>query len=159
MPDMTCHYWNCDSQPFCGSKIHCIPGSHKRLSVDRILDHFVTDCTLHRGGSLLKFIQSCLLISTLWVTPCWQYPFHTITFSMAGMHHWLKGFPVPDRSPAHHIRDLCLSFTEQSTIPTEFLRQIQLFTKMRIMSLLGNDNHFSSTPSFAGLPVFDLLGH
>ena len=56
--------------------------------IDEILDHLVADCALHRNQSLPKSIRS-------WITPCGRHIFHTIVFSVVGMHQWLKGFPVP----------------------------------------------------------------
>ena len=122
--------------------------------IDEILDHLIVHCDLRFDAPLSKFIRSCSLISTSWVTPCRRYLFRTIVFDVKGMYRWLEAFPVPDRSPAHHLRDLSISSAGELIFPDEFLGRIQWFTNVKQMTMLGqaiSNRHFD-TPSFVGVP-------
>lgn len=50
---------------------------------------------------------------------------------------WLKTFPLPQQSPAHHVRDLTLSLGGCSSAPEDFFIYTQWFTDVEKMTVLG----------------------
>jgi len=69
---------------------------------DLAMDYLAIDSDF---GSL----QSCALVSKRWVPPCRRHLFHTIAFSSNDMTRWFKLFPLPEKSPAHYVRELRVS--------------------------------------------------
>lgn len=98
--------------------------------VDEILDHLVVD-------SDSRPIRSCSLVSKSWVQRCRRYLFHTILFTSTHTTRWLNAFPVPEESPAHHVRDLRFFSGGDFNIPEEFFEHIPWFTSVEKVSLSG----------------------
>jgi len=54
------------------------------------------------------------------------------------MDRWLKTFPVPEESPAHHIKDLCIWIGGgRHGTPQKFCEYTQWFTNVEKMTLMG----------------------
>ena len=98
---------------------------------DEILDYLAADSDF---GSL----QSCALVSKRWVPSCRRHLFHTIVFSSEDMARWLKMFPLPEKSPAHHVRELRVWIGGYSHVPEEFFKYTPWFVNADRMILLGN---------------------
>jgi hypothetical protein len=66
------------------------------------------------------------------------------------MDKWLQIFPVPEKSPAHHVRNLRFSFGGRGT-PEEFFKRIRWFTNVKKIALNGGLRP-GWTPPFFVLP-------
>ena len=97
---------------------------------------------LHRvarnPGSILT-IRSCSLISKSWVTLSQRRLFYSVSFIKGDTVKWLQPFPMPEWSPAHHVRDLHFSLGGQYRVPDEFLGVAQWFTNLRKLTVSGKD--------------------
>ncbi|KAF9781853.1 hypothetical protein BJ322DRAFT_249939 [Thelephora terrestris] len=113
-----------------------------------IVDHLVTDAYFK------PTLLSCSLISKSWITPCQRYLFQTLSFSLRDTFRWLEVFPVPEQSPAHHVKYLSLSLEGSYFVPDEFFERIQLFINLKEIVLLGEGSQGQSwwIPSSAMLP-------
>ena len=98
--------------------------------IDEILDHLVTISGTHH-------LQACALVSKSWVPSCRRRLFHTVLFTWLDARRWLRTFPVPEESPAHHVRDLCIRIGGPvDWDPDAFLGFIPWFTNVRRMTLV-----------------------
>ena len=105
-----------------------VPGIPQEI-IDEILDHLAID-------SDSRSLRSCALVSKSWVPSSRRHLFHTVTFTPGAFPKWLKTFPVPGESPAHHVRDLIFSPWGQSAVPPKkLLEYIPWFTNVEKMSL------------------------
>ena len=95
--------------------------------IDEILDHLTADNNSHSRLSLL----SCSLVSKSWVTPCRRHLFRTAYFTWRYIAIWLETFPVPEESPAHHVRELCFWCGWCFDAPEKFFEYIPWFTGVR----------------------------
>jgi len=112
---------------------------------DEILDHLAADSDL---GSL----RACALVSKSWIPSCQQHIFHTVDFTWPkNMDRWFNTFPVPEESPAHHVRVLYILIEGVSWLPEEFLEHSPQFTGLRRLFLLGDSMGFR-LPSHRRLP-------
>ena len=98
---------------------------------DEILNHLVTD-------SDLRSIRSCALISKSWVQSCRRHLFHTVDLTLKEVDRWFKAFPVPEESPAHHVKDLRVQIGGRGHVPDEFFEYIPWFTDVERISLVGH---------------------
>lgn len=98
--------------------------------VDEILDHLVAD-------SDSRSLRSCSLASKFWVQRCRGYLFHTILFTSALTTKWLETFPVPEESPAHHVRDLRFVAGGGFNVPERFFEYVPWFTKVERVTVSG----------------------
>ena len=131
---------------FFKTKPAVVPGIPQDI-IDEILDHLGTD------SEGLKSLRSCSLVSKSWVSSCRRHLFHTISFTSAGPAKWVKMFPVPEKSPAHHVRDLRFSLGGYYDAPLKFFEYTPWFTSVEKMTLSGNGQfQLSWIPSFAKLP-------
>jgi hypothetical protein len=73
--------------------------------IDVILDHLAANSDFKS----LVGLRSCAVVSKSWVPSCRRHLFHTILFTPKATARWIKVFPVPEESPAHHVRDLRFS--------------------------------------------------
>ena len=99
--------------------------------VDEILDHLAADSD-HRS------LRLCALVSKSWVPSCRRHLFHTILFTMRDMAQWLETFPVPEKSPAHYIRDLRMSTGGYDSSPEKFFEYTPWFRNVERVTLLGD---------------------
>ena len=53
------------------------------------------------------------------------------------MDRWLKTFPIPEESPASHVRELRVRIVGDDRVPERFFRYTRWFTNVEKMSLLG----------------------
>ena len=99
--------------------------------INEILDHLA-------ANSDIRSVRASALVSKSWVQPCQRHLFRTIVFTPMVMDRWLKTFPVPEESPAHHVRDLCIWISaRRHGTPQEFFEHIQWFTNVEKMILMG----------------------
>ena len=98
--------------------------------IDEILDHLATD-------SDTRPFRSYALVSKSWVQPCRRHLFRTVVFTSMVMGRWLKTFPVPEESPAHHVRDLCIWIGGHLLVAEKFREYTQWFTNVEEISLMG----------------------
>ncbi|KAF9645582.1 hypothetical protein BDM02DRAFT_3119985 [Thelephora ganbajun] len=94
--------------------------------VDEIMDHLATD-------SDSRSLRSCSLVSKSWVPSCQRHLFHTILFTSRDTERWVKKFPLPEQSPAHHVRDLGFSL---GGYHERFFEHIPWFRNVKKMTLL-----------------------
>ena len=113
-----------------------------------IVDHLDTDPYSSHT------LRSCSLISKSWVAPCRRHLFHAVSFRLKDTFKWIEVFPVPEQSPAHYVKHLSLSLEGNYYPPHEFLQNIQLFTSVKEMVMLGDGGPGESwwIPSFERLP-------
>jgi len=98
---------------------------------DEILDHL-------RAGSDSTTLQACAIVSKSWALSSRRHLFHTILFTSRGMGRWLKTFPVPEESPAHHTRRLRVRIVgDRHGVPEEFFQYTRWFTNAKELTLLG----------------------
>jgi hypothetical protein len=100
--------------------------------IDEILDHLASN-------SDLRPLRSCALVSKSWVGRCQQHLFHTVHFTSEDMKKWLRAFPLPEKSPARHVRALRVALGGSNHVPREFLAR---FSKADKMTLLGNGGFY-----------------
>jgi len=98
--------------------------------IDEILDHLATN-------SKFRSLQACALTSKSWVQSCRRHLFHTAIFTSGSVREWFETFPVPEESPAHHVRDLRIYIGGQDWVPQNFFEYTSWFTNVRILTLLG----------------------
>ena len=98
--------------------------------VNEIADHLVIDLDF-------RSIRACALLSKSSVQPCRRHLFRTLTFTPRGVDKWFKTFPVPEESPAHHVKDLCIWIAGAGCVPEKFFKYTQWFTNAESISLLG----------------------
>jgi len=114
--------------------------------LDEILDYLAIDSDF---GSL----QSCALVSKRWVPSCRRHLFHTTVFSSDDMTRWFKLFPLPEKSPAHYVRELRVWIGGHSRVPEKFFKYTPCFVNVERMFLLGNGGVAPwRTPSIWRLP-------
>ena len=104
--------------------------------VDEILDHLATDPD-HRS------LHSSALVSKSWVPSCRRHLFRSVFFSSSSIARWVDTFPVPEKSPAFHIRDLRFLVEGHNGIPysEKISGYVPWFTNVERMSLLGDGTH------------------
>ena len=118
--------------------------------VDEILDHLAAD-------SDFRSLQVCALVSKSWTQFCRRHLFHTVSFASRDMDKWLKMFPVPEESPACHVRDLRVRVGWNDPVPDKFFEYAQQFTGAEriLLTLLAHKILPSSPrPSSWKLPQF-----
>ena len=98
--------------------------------IDEILDYLAT-------GSDLGSLRSCALVSRSWVPSCRRHLFHVVHFTPVNIDRWLKTFPVPEDSPAHHVRDLRFSIGGDVGAHKRFSEYTPRFTNVDSITLLG----------------------
>ena len=114
--------------------------------IDEILHHLTTD-------SRFRTLRSCALVSKSWVPSCRRRLFHTILFTSKDMVRWVETFPVPEESPAHHVRDLRLSIGGRNSVPEKFLEYTPWFTNVEGVSFFQqNRSQPLWIPSFWRFP-------
>ena len=88
-----------------------------------------------------------------WVPSCRRHLFHTIFFTSRHMTRWLETFPVPEESPAHHVRDLRFSVGGPISVLERFFEHMPWFTNVEGVAL-SRYNTFKPfwLPSFWRLP-------
>jgi len=97
-----------------------------------ILGHLATD------SETVIPLRSCSLVSKSWVPTCQRHLFHTVTFTSKNIDKWLEAFPVPEESPARHVRDLSVQTGGCDCVPEEHFQRTLWFGNVRNVTLLGN---------------------
>ena len=120
--------------------------------LDEILKHFIADLGSYHDP-LQRSLRSYSLVSKSWVTPCRRYLFHTIIFTPREVAKWLKTFPVPEKGPAHYVKDLRLSFGSHYGARNEFFKHIPWFTNAeKVAVTMGVTLASFGTSLFTRLP-------
>lgn len=110
--------------------------------VDEVVGHLATDSST---------LESCSLVSKSWISSCRRHLFHTIRFSPLYVRRWLRTFPEPQESPAHHVRQL--RFLIPRGIPEEFSKWVPHFTNVKKVFVRGfGQPLWLGSPLFARLP-------
>ena len=99
--------------------------------IDEILGH------LSVIDSDLRTLRSCALVSKSWAPSCHRHLFRTVIFTSRNGVKWLETFPVPEESPARHVRDLRFLIQEHPGLPEEFFEYIRWFTNVQWAVLSG----------------------
>jgi len=102
--------------------------------INEILDHLATDS---------RSLRAFALVSKAWVQPCQRHLFHIASFTPTNACKWLEIFPMQEKSPAHHVRDLCLEIGQFTRIPEVFFECIPWFTDVDRMYF----------PGYGGVPL------
>ena len=55
------------------------------------------------------------------------------------MDRWLETFPVPEESPANHVRDLTVEIGGGESVPERFFEYISWFTNVKWVTLQGRE--------------------
>ena len=130
-----------------GAKAVIIPRIPQEI-VDEIPGHLSTE-------SNLRSLQTCALVSKSWAQSCRRRLFHTTFFTSRDVDRWLKTFPVPEESPACHVKHLQIKIGSSDRVPDEFFEYAPHFTNVKRISLLGHMEAPSSLrPSSWKLPQF-----
>ena len=133
-------------------RINHTPGIPHEI-LDEILDILAADLDWRDRGDLPRFLRSCSLVSKSWVSPCRRHLFRSITFDEEKMEKWLKTFPVPEKSPAYHVRELRLRLTAGDYHPGEFFGRVRWFTHLKTMAVSEEGAYnWLEIPSFVELP-------
>lgn len=107
--------------------------------VDEILDHLAADSDI--SGSLRTCtsasLQACALVSKSWVQSCRRHLFRIVIFTSRNVDRWPKTFPVPEESPAQHVRDLRVWTGGRCGVPENLFEFTQCFSKLEKISLIG----------------------
>ena len=114
--------------------------------IDEILDHLAADPVE------LTSLRSCSLVSKSWILPCQQRLFYAVTFTSEDMERWLNTFPVPEESPALHVRDLSVWIGGSSRVTEDFFGHTVLFTNVKKMTIFGQGGMPPIRPTFWKLP-------
>ena len=101
--------------------------------IDEVLDHLAVTDRCFRFTSL----RSCALVSESWVQSCRRHLFHTVVFGCLDMNSWLVTFPVPEKSPAKHVRDLIVEIGGDECVPERFFEYTSWFTNAKRVRLQG----------------------
>ena len=115
--------------------------------IDEILDYLAAD-------SDSQSLQSCVLVSKSWAQSRQRSLFHTVVITPRNVDRWLTRFPVPEESPARHVRDLRVVIGgSDGSILDRFFEYTPCFTDLDKMSLLGRGRvKLSQGPSLWRLP-------
>jgi len=109
--------------------------------INEILDQLATCSDF---GSL----RACSLVSKSWVPSSRKHLFRTVFFTSRRVKRWFETFPSPEKSPAHHVRDLRIRIGGHHFVPLTFFECIPQFTNAEKISLLG--------PEPGGIPQVQL---
>ena len=100
--------------------------------IDEILDHLAAD-------SDYESLRVCALVSKSWIQPCRRHIFRAVVFTSRAVDRWFELFPVPDESPAHHVRDLRVWINgNRCCVPEKFFEYTPQFTGAERMELVGH---------------------
>ena len=80
---------------------------------------------LNASDSDLRALQLCALVSRSWAPSCRRHLFRTIVFTSQKMAKWLEAFPVPEESPACHVRDLSVAIGMYDSTRGKFFEYIR----------------------------------
>jgi len=99
--------------------------------IDEIVDHLAID-------SDFQSIRACALVSKSSVQTCRRHLFRIVAFTPRDVDKWFKTFPVPEESPAYHVRDLRVWIGGDGCVPERFFKYTPWFTNVEKISLFGH---------------------
>jgi len=102
--------------------------------VNEIADHLASDSDFRS----IRAIRACALVSRSWVQPFQRHHFRVISFDSRSVDRWIKTFPVPEESPACHVRDLRVWIEVGSRALEKCAEYTPWFTNVEKLSLLGD---------------------
>jgi len=82
-------------------------------------------------------LQSCALLSKSWIQSYRRHFFRSVVFTSRNVVRWFNAFPVPEESPAHHVRNLRVWIGGADCVPDKFFEYIPWFTRVGRMSFWG----------------------
>jgi len=97
--------------------------------IDEVLGHLTPD-------SDRLALQSCALVSKSWAPSCQRLLFHTVIFVTLSMEKWLERFPLPEKSPAHLVKNLYVWIGAFHYVPDRFFEYTPWFTNLESLSLM-----------------------
>ena len=116
-------------------KVNIIPRVPQEI-IDEILGHITTSSYYYYAA--VTSLRSCSLVSKSWVPTCQRHLFRTISFTSWNIGKWLKAFPVPEESPARHVRDLSVQIGGRDCVPEDLFQHTLWFGNVRKVTLLGD---------------------
>ena len=99
--------------------------------VNEIADHLAIDLDF-------QSIRACALVSKSSARACRRHLFRIVAFTPRNVDRWFKTFPVPEESPAHHVRDLRVWIGGDGCVPEKFFKYTPWFTNVEKISLFGH---------------------
>ena len=126
----------------------------KAVTIPRIPQEIIGEILSHfnASDSDLGTLQSCALVSRSWAPLCRRHLFHTVVFTSRNVAKWLETFPVPEESPARHVRDLRFLIHDPN-IPEELFEYTRWFTNVQWVVLSGyGDAWLLRPPRYWRLP-------
>jgi hypothetical protein len=103
--------------------------------VHEILDHLSKESTT---------LRSCSLVAKSWIFPSRRHLFNTLFLTASDITKWNAAFPIPEDSPARHVRDLSFCYIHPN-VPIEFADRIRYFSNVHKLTLIGR---IATDPSF-----------
>ena len=85
-----------------------------------------------------RSLRICSLVSKSWVQSCRRHLFRAVDFTSWDVGLWVKTFPVPEESPAHHVRDLSIRIGGSRPVPEKFFEYTEWFSNVERLYLLGH---------------------
>ena len=104
-----------------------------REIIDEILDYLAADTDQDPRPEFS--LRSCSLVCKSWVEPCWRHLFYKLYFNAERMRKWLQAFPVPEQSPARHVRKIHLNFKGSDDVLHKIVQRIQGFTNLKSINV------------------------
>ena len=134
--------------------IYPAPVQTKMVVTTRIPQDIINEISdLLAAASDFRSLRSCALLSRSWVQPCRRHLFRVVVFTSKEAARWLKTFPEPEESPAHHVRDLRVWIGGADCVPDKLFEYIQWFTDLPRIYFLGDGRELSlPRPSLWKLP-------
>ena len=109
----------------------------KPSKTNRVIPQDVIDEILDCLASDRKSLRKCALVAKSWIPSCRRHLFRAIVFTPKSRTRWLETFPVPEESPARHVRSIYLSGTRDIT-PGRLLEHSPWFTNVEKVTLCGD---------------------
>ena len=119
--------------------------------IDEILDHLAADPGAGCQSELS--LRHCSLVCKSWVESCQRHLFCELYFNVERMRKWLQVFPVPEQSPGHHVRSICINFGGSGPVLRKIIKRIQGFTNLKTITVyMDRGGRALWTSHFVGLP-------
>ena len=130
------------------------PVKTKSVTIPRIPQDIVEEILNHLAADEdFQSLQACALVSKSWVQSCQRHLFHIISFHSVHVYKWFKTFPVPEESPARHVRNLNVWIGGYRRVDGGFFEYTPWFTNADSLLLVGHMGPPSSLrPSLWKLP-------
>ena len=96
--------------------------------LDLIIDHLQDE---------RNALEACCLVAKSWVYRCRKHLFARVQLDSLPptIYQWMKAFPNPSNSPAHHTRDLFLSAPDLFTIASAWILHFNNIEKLQVRTV------------------------